>query len=133
MSMRWSKLALLGALAAIGLGCAHARLVEKHADGSGVVAIPANTNSWPTRHRRRAEELIAQQCPSGYVIEREQEVVVGTVTHTNTTTDRTGAPLLAALRILPVTEDVHQTSTQTDVTEWRIWFRPKDTDRPVTQ
>src|SRR5947209_14583421 len=40
-------------------------------------AIPSNTNSWPTYHRKSAEELMAKKCPNGYVIDSEGEVVVG--------------------------------------------------------
>jgi len=119
------RLAMLCMWAATALGCAHARVVERHSNGGGVIAIPENTNSWPRRNRRRAEELMAKQCPAGYEIDHEQEVVVGTVTQTDTTTDRRGDPLLAAIRIAPVTEDVRQTTTHTDVREWRIWYRPK--------
>src|SRR6266568_748646 len=123
MSGRWAVLCLPIVL---GLGCAHARLVEKNRDGSGVVAISENTNSWPYHYHRRAEELMAKYCPNGYVIEREQEVITGQVTQTNTNTNRHGVPVLSAVGLGPTFEDQQTTVSATDVKEWRIWFRPKD-------
>ena len=70
------RVAALGALL-VGLGgCASARYVAVDADG-GIVAIPNNTNCWPTYNRKAAEELMRQKCPQGYVIDREGEAVVG--------------------------------------------------------
>src|SRR5205814_1598984 len=53
-----NRLALLTVAAAAGLsGCASpARYVEKTTD-SGIVAIPAPTDSWPTYNRSAAQEL----------------------------------------------------------------------------
>ena len=106
-------------------GCmSTARYVSVNQD-SGIVAIPHNDNSWPTYNRNQAEELMAKKCPQGYVIEREEEVVVGQTQHVNTNTDRKGDALLAALQIAPVTEQTHQTTSVEDKTEWRIWFRAR--------
>src|SRR5260221_4038261 len=125
MLTQCGKLGLLGWIATMGLGCAHARVVERHEDGSGVVAIPDNTNSWPSRNHRRAEQLIAQQCPTGYIIEREQEVSVGPIADTHTNTSTHSVPVLTPLGLAPSTADTQQTTSYQDVKEWRIWYRPK--------
>jgi hypothetical protein len=125
MVTRWGQWALLGCLAAAGLGCSHARVVERYGDGSGVVSIPDGTNSWPSRNHRHAEELIAKLCPGGYVIDREAEVTVGEVAHTTTATDTHGVPLLTPLGLAPSTATTEQTTSYQPVKEWHIWFRPK--------
>jgi hypothetical protein len=77
---------LLAPLFLVGaVGCGSARYVMQDSYG-GVVAIPSNNNYWPTHYRDEAEKLMKQKCPQGYVIEREEEVVVG-----QTTTDKTNA------------------------------------------
>src|SRR5438128_857619 len=114
---RW---ALLASVVVLGIGCAHARLVEVNGSGGGVVAIPENSNGWPSRNRRHAEALMARQCPSGYVIEHEQEFVTGQVQHTNTNINRHGVPILSAVGLGPTYEDQQSTVSATDVKEWRI-------------
>jgi hypothetical protein len=121
-----SRLALLCACGFGGLtGCNSARYVTIESTG-GVVAIPSNTNFWPTFNRRHAEELMQARCPAGYVIEREEEVVVGTTQSVDTTTNTKGDATLAALRIAPVTQETQQKTTSQNMTEWRIYYRRKD-------
>jgi hypothetical protein len=61
------------ALAALVCGCAAtARFVVVEPAG-GSVAIFRNTPA----HRQKAEALMRQKCPGGYVIVREEEVVTG--------------------------------------------------------
>jgi hypothetical protein len=52
--------------------------------------------------------------------------VVGTTEHVHTDTDRKGDPLLAGLRIAPVTETSQQTTTVEEKKEWRIYFHGTD-------
>ena len=60
-------------LLALGLtGCGGPHFVDQDQYG-GVVAIPSNTNYWPTRYRSRAEEMMFLKCPQGYIIEYEDE------------------------------------------------------------
>jgi len=55
-------------------GCASSvRFVRESADG-GVIAIPSNSNQWPTYYRNRAEYLMNRKCPHGYAIDREEVV-----------------------------------------------------------
>jgi hypothetical protein len=115
---------LCAALAGL-CGCSQARLVTRDAEG-GVVAIPANTNSWPCYYRNHAEELMKQESPGGYVVTKEEEVVVGTTQHTQVNTERQGDNVLAALHIAPVTEHTNQTTSYVDSKEWRISFHKKD-------
>ncbi len=123
---RLPKLALAGCLLAMGLGCNHARVVELSSNGGGVVAIPDNTNSWPSRNHRHAEELMAQRCPNGYVIDDEREIVVGQVAHTTSETEQKNVPVLTAIGLAPAKLETQQTTSYVDQKEWRIWFRPKD-------
>ena len=58
--------------AAGGCGTTGVHFVSQTPDG-GVISIPNNSNQWPTYYRNRAEELMRQKCPDGYVIEREEE------------------------------------------------------------
>ncbi|HID21097.1 MAG TPA: hypothetical protein EYP14_01670, partial [Planctomycetaceae bacterium] len=69
-------------LASVSLlvGCQSARYVLKEPD-RGVVAIPVTTLNWPVNHRKSAEKLMADHFPEGYVIDREEEVVVGQRMH----------------------------------------------------
>jgi hypothetical protein len=118
-------LALCAGLAIGVCGCNSARLVRW--DGAtGVVAIPTNDDSWPTHNREHAEALMKQQCPRGYQIVSEEEVVVGQVQHTHTNVDRTGDPTLAALHIAPVSTKTNETTTVEDKKEWRITFHSVD-------
>jgi hypothetical protein len=69
------------ALAALLLGSAGGCLSSSayyvwEGDNGGVVAIPNNTNVWPTYYRRQAEKLMDQKCPEGYEITGEQAVIV---------------------------------------------------------
>jgi hypothetical protein len=111
-------------------GCAQVRLVERHASGGGVIAIPAHAALGSNRHRKKAEKLMAEMCPGGYVIDHEQEVITGQVTHTNTNVNRSGVPVLSAFGLGPTFEDQQSTVSTTDVKEWRIWFRPKNAPPP---
>ena len=100
-------------------GCASARYVLKDAE-SGVVAIPANSDSWPSHHRQKAEELMRQQFPDGYVIELEEEAVVGQQTSFNEDSDG-GSVKLGKFEI----GSGKRSGTQTTVNqaEWRIHYR----------
>ena len=121
MAGKLPRAAWLSALLVFGLGCANARMVEMSGNGGGVVAIPENTNSWPSRNRHHAEELMKQRCPTGYEIDYEREVVVGQVAHTNIETDQHSK----LLGLGPARTDTRQTTSYVDQKEWRIWFHPK--------
>jgi hypothetical protein len=64
-----------------------------------------------------------ERCPQGYVVAKEEEVVVGQTQHTYTNTDRTGDATLAALHIAPINTRTDQTTTVEDKKEWRIYFQ----------
>jgi hypothetical protein len=99
---------LLGVGVMTGLsGCATARYVERHADG-GVVAIPENSNHWPTYYRQSALDLITQHVGPHYEILEEREVVVGQQTNNN---QQMGPDFLAGI------------TTTRELTEWRIAYR----------
>ena len=104
---------LLCLLAVFALtGCGTARVVSRDPSG-GVVAIPENTNSWPCHYRDKAIALIKEDCPYGYVIAKEEEVPIGTVTTDHTPSDST-----------------HSTETH-NRTEYRICYRKAEAPRTV--
>ncbi len=43
----------------------------------GVVALPENTDRWPTHYRRQAEQLMHSHFPQGHEIVRAEEVIEG--------------------------------------------------------
>ncbi len=106
---------------AIGLtGCSSARYVLRESD-RGIVAIPANTNMWPWKHRDDAHRLMKEHFPGGYQIDRELEEVVGKTTTTGEDTDGQTVQLAGGLVTLD-TGQRHSSSTTTDVTEYRIEY-----------
>jgi hypothetical protein len=120
---QWTVACTFCAWLTICCGCAnHARLVERDNTG-GIVAVPENSNRWPSYNRKHAEELMRANCPQGYTIVKEEEVVVGQTQHTQTNTDRSGSQVLAALHIDPVNEKTNQTTFYDDKKEWRIYYQ----------
>jgi len=134
---------------AVLAGCTSARMVECDRDG-GVVAIPNNTNMWPTYYRDNALKLIQEKCPQGYEIVRESEVVTGQQTHTSTRTDTEEAPTLmlggsegntdakkqggekrseafggVAVPLGETKQTTAGTTTTYDLTEYRIFYKVK--------
>jgi hypothetical protein len=110
-------------------GCGNARLVTVERNG-GVVAIPDNSNAWPSYYRDKATALMRDKCPQGYVIDREEEVVVGTTVNTNTRTESTPPPTVSLGGVVAIAQGPGQDRTETatsyhDQTEWRIWFHGK--------
>ena len=101
-------------------GCTTARRVVKASD-HGVIAIPSDSNAWPFRYREKAEELMAQHFPEGYVIEHEEEAVVGQTTHIDT--DESDGVVHASRHVSIGTGTTNTTVTTTDATEWRIHYR----------
>jgi hypothetical protein len=106
-------------------GCASPRFVAQDPSG-GVIAMPSNTDFWPTHFRSKAEEMMAKKCPQGYHIEHEEEVVIGqSVTGTDRTDTQTqdipGRRQRSDLQ-LSTSETSHSTTSQ-DITEYRITFR----------
>jgi hypothetical protein len=142
-------LVALSGLAALA-GCANARYVQTD-QGSGVVAMPANTNCWPTYYRDHAEALIRQKCPAGYEVVCEKEEVVGQVAHTHTETETNPSPTLnfgggktegnsergsstfagVAVPLGKTEEKSRQTTNTQDVSEWRIYYRAKSPGPPA--
>ena len=118
----------LAGLCTLGLaalsGCSTpARYVTVNSTG-GVVAIPSNTNEWPNHYRKQAEELMQAKCADGYVIEYEEEFVIGT--HRTTSTSSTGYPAQAAPPGMPMTQNAREATSLSNQTEWRIYFRRTD-------
>jgi hypothetical protein len=77
--MNRASVFVLLACAAATAGCAsQARVVKLNKEeGSGTVAIPNNTDSWPFYNRTAAEDLIAKQVGPSYRIVSEGEFVKG--------------------------------------------------------
>ena len=96
---------------AVGLtGCGStAHYVSKQNDG-GVVAIPGNSETWPTNYRADAMELIRKHVGQDYEIVDEKDVPVG----------RTGAGSEG-----PAESASYKAMTNTTLTEYRITYRRK--------
>lgn len=121
MSIRdFAPLAII--LLLLSCGCQSARIVSK-SDTEGVIAIPANSNSWPFHYRAKAEELLSRECPEGYEIVLEEEFVTGQ----STTTDESDENRTQQItKNASVSFDTSRTtSTTSNVTEWRIHYRKK--------
>jgi hypothetical protein len=108
--------------AASGVGCANARYVQKIAD-EGVVAIPVNSDTWPSYNRSGALKLIEQHVGPDYEIVEEREVKTGTATTNvqNTKNEQTfnsEVPFLPAAR-----QTTTATTTAADITEYHIHYR----------
>lgn len=88
-----------------GLACGNARYVMRDGNG-GVIAISANTESL----REKAFQKMTDQCPGGFLVDREEEVQVGTVTSSNTTYG---------------TYNTYGSQQTRAETEWRITFHCK--------
>jgi hypothetical protein len=108
-------------------GCASpARYVERNAkDGTGVVAIPMNSDAFPTYYYSEAKALIQRHVGPNFEIVDEKEVPVGQKTLNdqqvnNEQSWNTTNPLLPASR-----QTVQNTTTTQPVTEYRIWYRKK--------
>lgn len=110
-------------------GCASARFIQVEREG-GVIALPENSNVWPTYYRDKAAAMMREKCPSGYEIVREEEVVTGQTAQVNTQTTTTPPPdlVLGGVVAIPMGEAEHHTQQTTqyrDMTEWRIHYRAK--------
>ena len=103
-------------------GCSSARYVSRDQQ-QGVIAIPS-TSTWPVDHREKAMELMQAHFPNGYVIEKEEEVVIGTETQNHTDVH---AHEIGNSNIFLGGETTHTTTT--DRTEWRITYRRANNPR----
>ncbi len=117
--------AVVLALAAAGGCAAPAKYVEKRGN-SGIVAIPDNTDVWPTHNRREALALIQKHVGYNYEIVEERAVVVGQSTHNNQQVN-TEDTFNREIPFLPAQKQtISNTTTQRDITEWQIVYRRKD-------
>jgi hypothetical protein len=84
--------------------------------GTGVVAIPANTDVWPTYNKRAALALIRERVGPDFEIVKEDQIVTGQRTQNNQQVN--GDPMLTG-------QTVTNTTTTSNVTEWWITYRRK--------
>jgi hypothetical protein len=109
------------ALVSLAGGCATpARYIEK-GNNQGVVAIPANTDTFPAYNRREALALIQKHVGPNYEIVDEREVVTGTNTLNSLSANGQQTP--NAKGGSSDIQTVSGITTQTDRTEWRITYR----------
>jgi hypothetical protein len=110
---------VVAALVLGAVGCGGARYVAQQPNG-GVVAIPCNSDVWPTYYYSKAEDLMKKQCPKGYVIDRQEEVPIGSVTTNRQSTD---THKLGPVSVNTQTQNTVETQTRT---EFRITYHAKD-------
>jgi hypothetical protein len=84
------------------------------------VAIPKPTD----HHMIKAHELMQVQCPNGYNIVEQKEVVVGQTTSRNKQQSTKEIPLVKGL-VMDVQQTTRDTTTVRDKTEFRIWYEKK--------
>ena len=116
----WISAVCCASLLAIATGCSSGRYVMRNGD-RGIVAIPANTNSWPTRNWDHATELMSQHFPEGFEIEHEEEVVIGQTTSYGENLQNDVAQVAKNVTVHSGTTS--GTATTTDKTEYRIHYR----------
>jgi hypothetical protein len=87
----------------------------------GVIAIPSNTNHWPSRNRKNAESLMREHFPAGHVVEHEEEYVIGQSTHFDE--DSLGDVGLLGNRFVISSGSRSGRAITTDQTEYRIYYR----------
>jgi hypothetical protein len=113
--------AAMGVVAVAGTGCGGARYVRKAAD-EGVVAIPNNSDSWPTNYRTHAEKLMAAHVGDWEIV-HEDEVVTGHTTVNRQDTKRE-ATFNGSIPFLPAEkQETTTTTTQVPQKEWQIQYR----------
>src|SRR5690606_31215537 len=106
-----------------------ARYVEKQGD-AGVIAIPNNTDHWPSHHRREAIALIQKHVGPDYEILEEREVVTGQATQNNQQVNTEQTANRRNPNLPGEKQTVTGTVTQSDITEWRIAYRRKARPEP---
>lgn len=128
--MRSGIAVALAGLFVLAGGCASpAHYVEKKAD-AGVVAIPANTNAWPNFNRREALTLIEKHVGPSYEIVEEREVVTGQSTATNQQVNTEPVANRRNPALPGERQTAASTTTQRDLTEWRIMYRRRPGPAP---
>lgn len=120
------RVLVLAAAVVAGLsGCASpARFVEKTPD-AGVIAIPANTDAWPTHYRREALARIAEHVGPDFEIVEEREYVTGEAVVHSQQTDRQAAVDPAAPNRPAERQTTSAMTTTRDTTEYRIAYRKR--------
>lgn len=113
-------LLLLGISLAVA-GCQSARYVMRD-QTQGVVAIPDNSNSWPSYNRKKAEKLMQEHFPEGYVIDREEEAVIGQTTNFSENSNGSLIPVGKKPTIGIGVGSTSGTATTTNATEYRLFY-----------
>ena len=117
---RWLPTVCFAALFVMAAGCSSGRYVMRNGD-RGIVAIPANTNAWPTRNWDHATELMSQHFPEGFEIEHEEEVVIEETTSYGENVKKDIAQVSENTTVHSGTTS--GSATITDKTEYRIHYR----------
>ena len=126
-------------------GCASSpRFVHQDAN-SAVVAMPHDSNCWPSYYRDNADKMLRARFPQGYVVEKEEEFVTGVSTHTTGQSRTEEAPTLMlgggsrngngnsssrsfggiAVPVGETRQRVTSDTTTSNQTEWRMYVRAK--------
>lgn len=102
-------------------GCQSARYVLRE-PAQGVVAIPDNSNSWPSYNRKNAEKLMQEHFPEGYVVDREEEAVVGQTTNFSENSNGSIIPVGKKPMIGIGIGSTSGTATTVNATEYRLYY-----------
>jgi hypothetical protein len=123
---RFGAFALAAARAAAG-GCATpARYIEKK-DNTGIVAVPDNSEGWPTNNRRAALELIEKHVGPNYEIVSEGPVPTGRAARSGLPSTNEALnprnPALPAQRPIGPNASFQANPPEQEGTEYRIVYR----------
>lgn len=109
-------------LGSVGCASTSARSVFRDRDG-GVVAVPDNTDAFPSYHRSEAMDLIREHVGKNFEIVKEEEYVLGPVVTNETHFSR--RPILNWLLPWKLAESATTTNTSStrNNTEYRIQYQ----------
>ena len=112
----------LFAVVLVSVGCQSPRVVQRTAD-EGIVALPANSDSFPHYHQSAAKKIIAAHLGANYEIVEEKEVTTGYTT-TNMQDRQSELTMHSSVPFLPASRETTTTKTvATPQKEWQIHYR----------
>ena len=118
---KFSRVLIVLGLALAATGCQSARYVMRD-PAQGVVAIPDNSNGWPSYNRKKAEKLMQEHFPEGYVIDREEEAVVGQTTNFSENSNGSIIPVGKKPTLGIGIGSTSGTATTVNATEYRLHY-----------
>ena len=106
----------------VAAGCQSPRVVQRTPD-EGIIALPANTDGWPSYHQSAAKKMIQAHLGPNYEVVEEKEVTTGYTT-TNLQDKQSELTMHSSVPFLPASRETTTTKTvATPQKEWQIHYR----------